>query len=87
MALLCQVKPFLHLKKERLSPFDIVAYALTADALVLGDLGKRKILIIIKVDDIALLVGQHGAIMIQQDRDPKIFFQNSHLNVIFRVSV
>ena len=61
-----QTELILHLMKGVLRSLDAVAHTLTGDAGVLGDLGKRKIFIVIQIKQLALLLGEGFAVEVKQ---------------------
>ena len=61
-----QTELVLHLMKGVLRSLDAVAHTLTGDAGVLGDLGKRKIFIVIQIKQLALLLGEGLAVEVKQ---------------------
>ena len=53
-------------------------YTLTGYALVLGNFGKRKVVVIIKIDKITLFRSKHITVEIKQNRYFNIICQNYH---------
>lgn len=68
-----QTELILDLTQGMLGADDRVPHALTGDPGVLSDLGEGKILIIIEIEQLALLVGEHIAVEVEQEAHFKRF--------------
>ena len=50
---------------------DHIAHALTGDAVVLGDLGQRQVLVIVEIVEFLLAVGEKLSIKVEEHRHAK----------------
>lgn len=65
---LCKVKFLLKFKHRLFAALDAVAHALSCNVFMLCNFGERQILVIIKINDIALFIGEHICVIIKQNR-------------------
>ena len=73
-----------HIGQGRLAVLDRIAHALAGDAVVFGDLGQRKVLVIVFGQDGALFIGQDGAVIVKQHRKPEVFLvPGGHVIITF----
>ena len=64
---LCHAEAALHLVELSLRPLDSVTDSLAGNALILGYLGERKVIIIVVLQKITLLCRQHFTVEINKD--------------------
>ena len=63
---------FLHLHQGRFAMLDGIPYSLAGYAIIFGNFGQRKVIVIIFCQNIALFFRQDHAVIIQQDGKPKV---------------